>query len=66
MSVLRYVVTPLVIIGLGLVYFLLSGEPAGSVLLVIFGGAMGVMGWTLLPTAANAGPTAPVDPDFEL
>jgi hypothetical protein len=66
MSVLRYLVTPLIIIGLGLMYFGLSGEPAGAVMLVIFGGAMGVMGWTLLPTADNAGPTAPVDPDFEL
>ncbi len=66
MSVLRYVVTPLIIIGLGLIYLLLSGETAGAVMLMIFGGAMGVMAWTLLPTADNAGPTAPVDPDFEL
>lgn len=66
MSFLRYLVTPAVIIGLGLIYFLLSQEPAGAVLLVIFGGAMGVMAWTLIPTADNAGPTAPVDPDFEL
>jgi hypothetical protein len=37
----------------------------GSVLLVVFGAAMAVLGWILLPTAANVGPTAPVDPDFE-
>jgi hypothetical protein len=33
--------------------------------LLIWGGAMAVMGWILLPTIDNVGPTAPIDPDFE-
>lgn len=66
MSLMKYLALPVLILVVGISYFLLSGEPSGSVLLVIFAAAMGVMGWILLPTLDNVGPTAPVDPDFEL
>lgn len=62
---LKYVAFPGLILIVGVAYFLLTAEPIGSVLLVIFGGAMGVMVWVLLPTLDNVGPTAPVDPNFE-
>lgn len=65
MSLTRYLVLPISIIVIGVVYGLFSYEWTGTVLLVVFGGAMAVMGWVLLPTLGNVGPTAPVDPDFE-
>jgi hypothetical protein len=65
MSLTRYLVLPIVIIGIGIIYGLFSYEWTGTVLLIVFGGAMAVMGWILLPTLDNIGPTAPVDPDFE-
>jgi hypothetical protein len=65
MSLIRYLFLPLGIVAVGLVYGLLSYEWTGTVLLVVFGGAMAVMGLILLPTLDNVGPTAPVDPDFE-
>ena len=65
MSLTRYLVLPIVIIGIGVAYGLFSYEWTGTVLLIVFGGAMAVMGWILLPTLDNVGPTAPVDPDFE-
>jgi len=65
MSLIRYIALPLIILIVALSYLLLTGEPSGSVLLLIFAGAMGVMGWILIPTLNNVGPTAPVDPDFE-
>jgi hypothetical protein len=65
MSLIRYLFLPLGIVAVGIVYGLLSHEWTGTVLLVVFGGAMAVMGWILLPTLDNVGPTAPVDPNFE-
>jgi hypothetical protein len=65
MSLTRYLVLPISIILIGVVYGLFSYEWTGTVLLIVFGGAMAVMGWVLLPTLGNVGPTAPVDPDFE-
>ena len=65
MSLAKFMVLPLAIIGIGVVYWYLSYEAIGTVLLVVFGIAMAVMGWVLVPTAPNAGPTAPIDPDFE-
>lgn len=65
MSLTRYLILPIGIILTGIVYWIFSQEPAGSVMLVVFGGAMAVMGFILLPTLDNVGPTAPVDPDFE-
>jgi hypothetical protein len=38
---------------------------AGTVMLTIFGIAMGLYGAILLPAAGNEGPTAPIDPDWE-
>jgi hypothetical protein len=58
---------PILIAGVGAVYWWLShGEPAGSALLLIFAAAVAVFLWVLVPTAENVGPTAPVDPDFEV
>lgn len=45
-------------------YWFLSEEPVGTVLLLIFGIAMGVMAWILVPTFGDVGPTAPVDVDW--
>ena len=66
MARLKYMVLPAVIAGVGAVYWLMSGyETIGTVLLVVFAIAMAVMGWILVPTLDNVGPTAPIDPDFE-
>jgi hypothetical protein len=65
MSLLKYMVLPLGIAAVATVYWFVSYEVIGTVLLVIFAAAMAVMGWILVPTIANVGPTAPVDPDFE-
>ena len=49
---------------LGIIYWFVSYEPAGTAMLAIFGVAMAVMGWILVPTFGDIGPTAPVDPDW--
>ena len=65
--VIRYLIFPGLIAIVGIVYLIVThGEPAGSALLLIFAGAMFVFTWVLLPTVDNEGPTAPVDPDFEV
>ncbi|TMB57833.1 MAG: hypothetical protein E6J47_01525 [Chloroflexi bacterium] len=62
----RFWILPIGIVAVAIAYYFLSGhEPSGSVLLLIWGGAMAVMGWVLLPTVDNVGPTAPVDPEYE-
>jgi hypothetical protein len=64
---IRRLALPVLIAIVGAVYWWAShGEPAGSSLLLIFAGAMAVFLWVLLPAADNVGPTAPVDPDFEV
>ena len=65
MSLRTYLILPISIVLLGVLYWFLSYEAAGAVLLVVFGGAMALMGFILLPTLNNVGPTAPVDPEFE-
>jgi hypothetical protein len=66
MRMSRFLILPVGIVAVAIAYYFLSGhEPSGSVLLLIWGGAMAVMGWILLPTVDNVGPTAPVDPDFK-
>jgi hypothetical protein len=66
MSLLKYMVLPLGIAVVAAVYWFVSDyEWIGSVLLIVFAAAMTVMGWILVPTIDNVGPTAPVDPDFE-
>ena len=64
---IRRLAFPALIAVVGIVYLVVShGEPAGSALLLIFAAAMGVFTGVLFPTADNVGPTAPVDPDFDL
>lgn len=64
---IRKFALPLLIAAVGLVYLWISnGEPAGSAMLLIFAGAVAVFLWVLVPTADNVGPTAPVDPDFDV
>jgi hypothetical protein len=61
MSLRVYLLLPAGIALVALVYWWLSGEPAGTAMLVVFALAMTVMGWILIPTAGDVGPTAPVD-----
>lgn len=63
---IRYLGLPILIAVVGVVYWWTSREPAGAALLLIFAAAMAVFLWVLLPTSDNVGPTAPVDPDFEV
>jgi hypothetical protein len=65
MSLTKYLILPALIIVVGLVYWVVSYDWTGTVLLIVFGLAMAVMGWILVPTVDNVGPTAPVDPDFQ-
>jgi hypothetical protein len=65
MPLLKYMVLPAAIAGVGIVYWFVSDETIGTVLLIVFAIAMAVMGWILVPTLDNVGPTAPIDPDFE-
>jgi energy-converting hydrogenase Eha subunit E len=65
MSVRKYLILPGLIAAVGVVYYLLSYEWIGTVMLIVFAAAMAVMGWILIPTLNDVGPTAPVDPDFE-
>jgi hypothetical protein len=66
MSLWKYMLLPVGIAAVGVVYWFVSDyEAIGTVLLIVFAAAMAVMGWVLVPTAGNIGPTAPVDPDFE-
>jgi hypothetical protein len=65
--VIRILGLPILIATVGAIYWWgTGGEPAGSALLLIFAAAVAVFLWVLVPTADNEGPTAPVDPDFEL
>ena len=52
------------VVAVAVIYWFLTYEPAGSAMLLIFGIAMGVMCWILIPTFGDVGPTAPVDPDW--
>lgn len=61
---LRYFALPILILAVAVVYWFMSYEPAGTAMLAIFGVAMAVMGWILVPTFDDVGPTAPVDPDW--
>ena len=64
MRLLKLIAIPGLILITAGVYWFLTYEWAGSVLLLIFGIAMGVMVWVLGPTLNDVGPTAPVDPDW--
>jgi hypothetical protein len=64
MTFLKYFAIPIGIIVVAIAYWFLSYEPAGTAMLLIFGIAMGVMGWVLVPTVNDVGATAPVDEDW--
>jgi hypothetical protein len=64
MSLLKRAAIPLLILVTAVVYWFLAYEWAGTVLLLIFAIAMGVMIWALGRTLDDVGPTAPVDPDW--
>jgi hypothetical protein len=64
MRLLKFVAIPGLILITAGVYWFLTYEWAGSVLLLIFAIAMAVMIWVLGPTLNDVGPTAPVDPDW--
>jgi hypothetical protein len=64
MTVLQRVALPLLVLITDIVYWLLTYEPAGTVLLFLFAIALGVMITVLGPTLNDVGPTAPVDPDW--
>ena len=64
MTLVKYMSIPIVIFAVGVAYWFLSYEAAGAALLVIFSIAMALMGWILVPTVGDVGPTAPVDPDW--
>lgn len=61
-----YLFFPVLAVVTGTAYWFLSHEAAGTVMLLIFGGAMTFFMWVLVPTFDHEGNTAPVDPDFEL
>lgn len=64
MSLLKKLALPVGIIALAVIYWFASYETAGTVMLLIFGIAMGFFVWILVPTFGDVGPTAPVDPDW--
>jgi hypothetical protein len=64
MSLLRYLILPVGIILVAIAYWFVSYETAGTVMLLVFGIAMGFVGWILIPTFDDVGPTAPVDPNW--
>ena len=64
MTLVKYLSIPAIIVVVGAIYWFLSYEAAGTAMLVIFGIAMAIMGWILVPTFGDVGPTAPVDPEW--
>jgi hypothetical protein len=64
MTFIKYAAIPVLILIVATVYWFLSYEPAGSVMLLLFAIARGVMEWVLVPTFGDVGPTAPVDADW--
>lgn len=57
---------PLLIVVVGLVYFLGGGDIAGTTMLLAFAGAATFFMWVLAPTFDHEGNTAPIDEDFTL
>jgi len=64
MRLLKVLSIPLLILLTAIAYWFMTYEPSGSVLLLIFAIAMGLMIWVLEPTFNDVGPTAPVDADW--
>lgn len=46
------------------VYWLLSGDAAGTAMSILFALAVAILGFSLLPTLNDVGPTAPVDAEW--
>lgn len=61
MKLLKVLALPAGILVVAVVYWFFSYEAAGTVMLLLFAVAMGVMCWVLVPTFGDVGPTAPVD-----
>jgi hypothetical protein len=64
MKHIKVLAIPALVVAVAVIYWFLTYEPAGSAMLVIFGIAMAVMSWVLIPTFGDVGPTAPVDPEW--
>ena len=64
MTLLQRLALPILVLVVDVVYWILTYEPAGTVLLFLFAIALGVMMTVLGPTLNDVGPTAPVDPDW--
>ena len=64
MTLLQRLALPILVLIVDVAYWLLTYEPAGTVLLFLFAVALGVMMTVLGPTLNDVGPTAPVDPDW--
>ena len=64
MTIVKVLAIPALVIAVGVIYWFLAYEPAGAALLLIFGIAMAVMSWILIPTFGDVGPTAPIDPEW--
>jgi Na+/melibiose symporter-like transporter len=61
MSLRLYLVLPAVVAIVAGVYWFLSYDSVGTVMLAVFAGALAILGLSLLPTLPNVAPTAPVD-----
>ena len=64
MTLLQRLALPILVLIVDVAYWVLTYEPAGTVLLFLFAIALGVMMMVLGPTLNDVGPTAPVDPDW--
>ncbi len=64
MTLLKYLILPAIIVSVGAAYWFLAYEAAGTAMIIIFGIAMALMGWILVPTFGDVGPTAPIDPEW--
>ena len=64
MTLLQRLALPILVLIVDVAYWVLTYEPAGTVLLFLFAVALGVMMTVLGPTLNDVGPTAPVDPDW--
>lgn len=65
MKLLKVLALPTGILVVAIAYWFLSYEPAGSMMLLLFAVAMGIMCWVLVPTFGDVGPTAPVEEDWQ-
>ena len=64
MTLMQRLALPILVLIVDVAYWVLTYEPAGTVLLFLFAIALGVMMMVLGPTLNDVGPTAPVDPDW--